>query len=155
MWRQCTGTSICVQVGSAARSRALSAAETAHAKRPCLGQQRLLWLGRRHQPDEPRGLGGLGRALTSVSAAWLISHRSCPAKGGSAGAGATAGAHDLCPDTCDNWDAASPTLSHKENRNYVAKQKPSEAPLGVWLPSGRQKHCGHTSVFELHKAARK
>lgn len=83
-----------VQVGSAARSRALSAAANAQAKRQCQGQQGPLWLGRSFQADVPSGLvGGLGRVLTSVSAAGLISHLILSCQRGRAGAGATAGAH--------------------------------------------------------------
>lgn len=68
-WREHTGTSVFVQVRSAAMSRALSAAANAHAKGSCLGQQGLLWLGRSYQADVPSGLVG---GLTSVSAVWLI-----------------------------------------------------------------------------------
>lgn len=50
-WREHTGTSVGVQMGSAARSRALSAAANAHAKGQCLGQQGQLWLGRSYQAD--------------------------------------------------------------------------------------------------------
>lgn len=60
-------------------------------------------------------VGELGRVLTSVFAAWLISHLILSCQRGLE-QDPQLEHREPCPDTGDKWDAASTALSHKENR---------------------------------------